>query len=157
MHSILLIGYGNPGRLDDGLGPACAEAVDALELPGVTVDANYQLAVEDAANLANYDIVLFVDAAVSGLEPFSFRTVTPSPDMSFTSHSVEPEALLAMAVEMFDATTSAFILGIRGYEFNEFGEKLSAKADANLREAVAFIEQLVREDRFDKYLSKRAQ
>ena len=36
----LLIGYGNPGRLDDGLGPALAEAVAKLAIPGVTVEAD---------------------------------------------------------------------------------------------------------------------
>ena len=35
----LVIGYGNPGRLDDGLGPALAEAVEKLDLPGlITLD-----------------------------------------------------------------------------------------------------------------------
>lgn len=43
---ILLIGYGNPGRGDDGLGPALAAAIEAMELPGVTVEADYQLMVD---------------------------------------------------------------------------------------------------------------
>ena len=34
---MLLLGYGNPGRLDDGLGPALAAQVERLALPGVTV------------------------------------------------------------------------------------------------------------------------
>ena len=59
---ILLIGYGNPGRLDDGLGPAFAKAVEALHTPGVTVEANYQLAVEDAHAVAQHEIVVFADA-----------------------------------------------------------------------------------------------
>ena len=50
---VLLIGYGNPGRLDDGLGPALAAAVEKLAIPGVTVDADYQLNVEDAAASPN--------------------------------------------------------------------------------------------------------
>jgi DNA-binding response OmpR family regulator len=44
---VLVIGYGNPGRLDDGLGPALAETLQRLDLPGVTVDADYQLTAED--------------------------------------------------------------------------------------------------------------
>ena len=49
---ILVIGYGNPGRLDDGLGPAVASAMEEFNLPGVSVDSNYQLTVEDAASAA---------------------------------------------------------------------------------------------------------
>lgn len=33
----VLIGVGNPYRRDDGIGPALAAAIDALDLPGVTV------------------------------------------------------------------------------------------------------------------------
>ena len=40
---ILVIGYGNPGRLDDGLGPAFAERIQAMELPSVTVESNTSL------------------------------------------------------------------------------------------------------------------
>ena len=75
--SILLLCYGNPGRLDDGLGPALAERVSALELDGVTVDADYQLAVESAPDIAAHEVVVFVDAAVSGPEPFEFRALEP--------------------------------------------------------------------------------
>jgi len=36
----VLIGVGNPFRRDDGIGPALAVAIDALDLPGVTVLAS---------------------------------------------------------------------------------------------------------------------
>ena len=45
---MLLIGYGNPGRGDDGLGPALSEAVAARSLPGLEVDTDYQLVAEHA-------------------------------------------------------------------------------------------------------------
>ena len=48
----LLLGWGNPGRLDDGLGPALAEALQARGLAGLTIGTGYQLQVEDAAELA---------------------------------------------------------------------------------------------------------
>ena len=72
--TVLLLGYGNPGRLDDGLGPALAARVEALALPGVTVQADYQLCLEDAEAAARHDVVIFADAAASGAEPFSFQT-----------------------------------------------------------------------------------
>ena len=42
----LVIGYGNPGRRDDGLGPSFADILAAEGIPGVDVDSDYQLTVE---------------------------------------------------------------------------------------------------------------
>ena len=49
---ILLIGYGNPARVDDGLGPALAKAIEQLGLADITVETGYQLQVEDACQVA---------------------------------------------------------------------------------------------------------
>ena len=38
---ILIVGYGNPGRQDDGLGAGFVEAVEQKHLEGVTVDSDY--------------------------------------------------------------------------------------------------------------------
>ncbi len=143
---VLLIGYGNPGRLDDGLGPELARIIESRKVPGVTVDANYQLNVEDAAAVAEHDVVIFADAAVSGNEPFSFSEVTASFELGFSSHSVEPDALMGLVRVMFESGTRGYILGIRGYDFNEFGERLSVKARENLDEAVSFVEGIIRDD-----------
>lgn len=134
---LLVIGYGNPGRQDDGLGPAFADAVMALGLPGVEVDTDYQLNVEDAAAAAASECVLFVDADSTGPAPFSVRRLAPAADgASFSTHSVRPEAVLALAKDLFGAEPETWLLGIRGYEFNEFGEGLSAGAADNLAAAL---------------------
>jgi hydrogenase maturation protease len=137
----LVIGYGNPGRLDDGLGPALAERVGRLDLPGVRADADYQLVVEDAAAIAECDDVIFADASVSGREPFEFRPVHPALEMSFSSHSLAPASVLALARAMFGARARGFTLGIRGYEFDGYGEALSPAAQRNLEAAVQFVRQ----------------
>jgi hydrogenase maturation protease len=139
MGGILLIGFGNPGRLDDGLGPALAAEAERWSLPGLTVDADYQLTVEDAADIARHDVVIFADASVNGQEPFYVEHVTPRQSEGFSTHSVEPDALMDLAQRLFGATTRGYILGIRGYDFNEFGEGLSAKAQDNLRAASEFL------------------
>lgn len=144
MARILVIGYGNPGRLDDGLGPALAQAVDRLGIAGVDVDSDYQLTVEDAHELAHHDVVIFADADVSGPEPFYLKTVAPAPRVTFSSHSIGPASLLGLTRELFAACPQAFILGIRGYEFNEYEERLSAKAQENLEQAVTFMETALR-------------
>jgi len=136
---ILLIGYGNPGRLDDGLGLALAAAAEKLQLPNVTVDSDYQLTVEDASDVAEHDIVIFADASTNGQEPYYVEAVEPKAALSFSSHSVEPAVLLHLAQSLFNAKTRGYILGIRGYEFNEFGERLSDAAAENLEKALQYI------------------
>ncbi|MFH1732530.1 MAG: hydrogenase maturation protease [Planctomycetota bacterium] len=148
---ILLIGFGNPGRLDDGLGPALADAIEKLDLPGVSVEADYQLTVEDAADVARHDLVVFADADVAGPEPFWVRRITAGGgSMSFSTHSVEPRAVLALAKDLFGAEPECYIMGIRGYEFNEFGEELSENARANLAAAVSYLERAILERDFNE-------
>jgi hydrogenase maturation protease len=148
---VLLIGFGNPGRLDDGLGPALAEAVEKLDLPGLTVDSDYQLTVEDAAEVAKYDVVVFADAAVAGADPFWVKRIACGPSrVSFSSHSVSPQAVLALTKELFDSEPKGYVLGIRGHEFNEFGERLSRRAKANLAEAIAYVESSVHKGCFEE-------
>jgi hydrogenase maturation protease len=147
--SVLFIGYGNPGRCDDGLGPALAEALERLRIPGVTVESDYQLTLEDAAAVAAHPFVVFADAAVGGREPFCFRTVPPAGQIGFSSHSLEPEGVMALARDLFQAETRGYALGIRGYHFDEFGEALSGKAKENLAAALRFIVPVLQERTFD--------
>jgi hydrogenase maturation protease len=149
--TVLIVGYGNPGRLDDGLGPALAEAVEGIGLPGVSVDADYQLNVEHAALVAEHDVVLLADADVAGPEPFWIKRLEPGPmHVGFSSHSVEPQSLLGLAHELFGAQPEAYVMGIRGYEFNQFGESLSPKATENLAAAMTYIEAAVRSGKFQE-------
>jgi hydrogenase maturation protease len=146
---VLLIGYGNPGRLDDGLGPAVAAAVERMRLDGVTVDSDYQLQVEDAAHIAEHDVVLFCDADASCAPPFRFERVEAKADLSFTTHSVSPQALLAMAKEHFGADARGYLLGIRAEELDGFGEGLSSAAGAHLDAALAFLVPVLRDRSFE--------
>jgi hydrogenase maturation protease len=88
-------------------------------------------------------VVIFADASVNGAEPFYFKRIEPKSDLSFSTHSIQPESVLALAVELFGAAAQAYVLGIRGYDFNEFGQRLSQKAGQNLQEAVKFITSAV--------------
>jgi hydrogenase maturation protease len=135
----LVIGYGNPGRKDDGLGPALAEAVTARNLKGVSVEQNYQLMVEDAARVAEHDLVVFADAHRSCDPPFTLYEVEPDPEPTFTTHSVSPGAVLSLAREHFGAKAKAYVLGIRGYDLESFEEGLTDRARANLEQAIEFI------------------
>lgn len=135
---VLILGYGNPGRQDDGLGPAAAARLGALGWPNITAYDNYQLNIEDAMDVAEHDVVWFVDAARTGPSPFFIETLAPAATLEFTSHLVRPEAILAMAHQYYDAKPRAFLIGIRGYGF-ECIEALTPGATANLDLAVEIL------------------
>lgn len=142
--TVLVIGYGNPGRIDDGLGPALAARIDAHAFKGVSVETDYQLVVEHAYDIAQHDHVIFADAAISGQSPFSFNEIPQSiKQPAFTSHSLSPEAALFFARTMFGAKTKGYILGIRGYEYGGFGEGISERAKVNLEAAMHFMLELL--------------
>ncbi len=143
MAKVLLIGFGNPGRLDDGLGPRLAEAIKLMDLDGIDVDSDYQLTVEDSVDMAEHDIIIFADASVNGPEPFYFKKIKASTYADFTTHSISPESLLCLTKELFNKELKAYILGIRGYEFNDFREQLSEKATNNLNKAIDFVKEIL--------------
>jgi len=140
---ILILGYGNPGRGDDGLGPAVAMAVDQLGLPHVTAHDNYQLTIEDALDVAEHDIVWFVDATKTGPSPYAVSALAPVGEVEFTSHIMRPQTVLAIAQQCYGKTPPAFLLGIRGYDF-EFVEQLTPAATDNLGAARAMLLESVR-------------
>jgi len=100
---ILIIGIGNPGRGDDGLGPALAAGLagaDAetltegavIEIPGRSISAvwKYQLNIEDAALVRDYDAVVFADASRKSGEPVAFGEIAPAAAIAFTTHELSP-------------------------------------------------------------------
>ncbi|MGB8278950.1 MAG: hydrogenase maturation protease [Methylovirgula sp.] len=140
---VLVLGYGNPGRQDDGLGPAVAAEIDALGWPNVTAYDNYQLNIEDAMDVAAHDVVWFVDAAKAGPSPYDLRDLSAASTIEFTSHILRPEAVLAIARQYYGKSPQAFLLAIRGYQF-EFVEELTVGAIDNLRLALAMLTNKIR-------------
>jgi len=137
---VLVIGYGNPACCDDGIGPALAERLAAMEIPGVRVDTTYQLNVEDAELVSRHDVVVFVDACLCSPPPFGVRSLEPrSGTMEFTTHSLAPEGVLGLAHEVFGARTRGFSVGVRGYDFHDYREELSGEARRNLEETASWL------------------
>ncbi|MEP2704113.1 MAG: hydrogenase maturation protease [Roseibium sp.] len=136
---MLLIGYGNPGRGDDGLGPALSEAIAARDLAGLDVDTDYQLVAEHVLAIADHDLVIFADAEMEGTEQFSFREISSGSPEVLGSHSLVPETVLALCETLYGAKPRAFVLGISGYDYGDVKEGLSEKAAANLSVAEMFL------------------
>ncbi|MFZ0428890.1 MAG: hydrogenase maturation protease [Acidobacteriota bacterium] len=144
---VLFLCYGNPARLDDALGAEFAAELGRRVPVGVDIEVDYQLQVEHALDVAGHECVVFVDAALDGVEPFSFQKIAPRLETSFTTHSVHPETLLGLASSLFQARAEGYVLAIRGYEFDDFGETLSRRARRNLEAALQFaVERLEKRD-----------
>lgn len=134
---LLLIGYGNPGRGDDGLGPKFVERVARLPLAGLTFLTDYQLSPDHVLAVAEAERVIFADAMIAGEEPYLFEPIQPRQDEDVASHSLTPSAVLGLATVLYGRSPEAFVMGITGYDFDEVKEGLSAAAIANLDLAVA--------------------
>ncbi|MFN7569994.1 MAG: hydrogenase maturation protease [Betaproteobacteria bacterium] len=133
---LLLLAVGNASRGDDALGPLLAERIEALRLPGLEVQTEYQLQIENALDLLGRRAVLFVDASVSVAAPYALTELRPARDASFSTHAQSPAAVLQSYFDTVgQAPPPSWQLAIRGEAF-ELGEPLSAAAEANLIESV---------------------
>ncbi len=139
---ILIYGYGNPGRQDDGLGNLFVERTRAwAEAEGrdnIRVDSNYQLNIEDAAEIAGYDVVVFVDASVEEIHDYVLDEITPETKVEFSMHSVSASYVVQLCSDIYRKVPRAYLLHIKGYEW-EFREGITDKARANLDKAFAFL------------------
>ena len=143
---ILIYGYGNPGRQDDGLGMALTERLAAWttenEITGVEFDINYQLNIEDAAAIAQKDLVIFADASKEDIEDFCLSQVEGSTKILFTTHEASPGYILQLCKEIFQKEPRVFLLHIKGYEW-AFQEGLSERARKNLDQAFEYMQTLL--------------
>jgi hydrogenase maturation protease len=140
---ILIYGYGNPGRQDDGLGAAFIEKLEAWlkihPVAGLNLDCNYQLNIEDAELIAHKDLVIFVDASQEDIQHYCFTQVDPSDArVEFTMHAVSPAFVVDLCRKMYHHAPDTYLLHIKGYEW-DFVEQLSDKAKLNLEHAFNFF------------------
>jgi hydrogenase maturation protease len=144
---LLVMACGNPSRGDDALGPLLVErlGLDAgLQRAGVTTLTDFQLQIEHVLDLSGRERVIFVDAAMSGPEPFAFVPLRPSPDASYSTHALSPGALLWLYRKVTgEEPPPARLIAVRGYGF-ELGAPLTQRASANLERALGFLSLLLR-------------
>lgn len=141
----LLIAIGNPGRGDDALGPALAERMRALGLPGVRIVVDYQLGIEHAADVAAADAVYFLDASVDPqASPFRIEAVRGEPGPQFSSHAATPSQVMFLAEELFAARPAAWTVEVHGICFDPFVEELSDRARENLEVAAVGLASVLR-------------
>ncbi len=140
---VVVLGWGNETRADDGLGPALTAQIEAAGWPHVTVIEDFQLQIEHALDLVGADLVLFVDAGFETPAPFFFAETAPRGGMTHSSHGLQPEAVLAVYQQVRgDPPPPAFVLCIRGEDFS-LAEGLTPEAEARLADAWAHVVPLL--------------
>ncbi|MEI8289174.1 MAG: hydrogenase maturation protease [Verrucomicrobiota bacterium] len=159
---LLVVGYGNSLRRDDGVGPRVAEAVEALQLPGVRTLTCQLLTPEYADPIARVRRVIFVDAEIvpglefnvqrSGIpnpepstlnrEPILWRKLEPGETSQLMAHSADPRTMLALARDVFGHAPESWWLTIPAIHLG-FGTDYSPAAEVGFHAAVAKIKKLV--------------
>ncbi len=134
---VLVFGYGNIGRQDDGLGIQFAEGISPFSKHcGVKTEANYQLNIEDALLIADFDVVIFADATLNKTSrPYALRQLSPALDIGITTHAMSPASVLALCQTLYNQHPACYLLSIPGESW-EINEGLSRKAQNNLQAAL---------------------
>ncbi len=138
---LLILGYGNTLRSDDGVGPRLVEDLGTLRLPGVRTLICQQLSPEHSGAVALADAVIFVDAAVDDPPVVQLRELQPGPAAQLLAHAADPRTLLAFARDVFGHAPRAWWLTIPAVNL-AFGEHLSPVTAAGYAEARQCIQEL---------------
>ena len=154
MKRVLVAGFGNIYRRDDGAAGAVVNALRRrLGRPALSPDEDgfddlgneidtiilHQLVPELAADVAGYSIVVFVDAHVGSIpENLREENLDPCYRPATVSHQLHPCTVLALASELHGRAPQGILLSLRGSDF-DFGEGLSSETAALVPEAVERI------------------
>jgi len=137
-----IIGYGNPQRRDDGIGPYVVKKLFGMlgEKKGIRFRAVHQLDPALAEELQHADWMVFVDATVDRLENgWVWGEIQPeSGAMPYTTHQMDPSFLLRILESAYHRSPRTWLASIQGEDFG-FGEGLSPEAETRAEKAVSEI------------------
>lgn len=153
MKKLLILGYGNPDREDDGvawhilraltiqLGLVPPESYED-ELPqsdSVDFDFQLQLTPEMAEDIASYPYICFIDAHTGNIpEPVRLIPVESEFQNSPFTHHLTPQSLMSMCETIYGKRPDAALLSVLGHRFL-FTRELSHETAELVPEAVGLI------------------
>lgn len=144
MTAVLVIGYGNPLRGDDGFGWHVAQSLCQDEAGGaLEVIACHQLTPELAELVSRVRLAIFIDAELGEVPgQFSCQAVEPRPGFTTSfSHQLDPPTLLAWAQSLYGTCPPAALLCVTGQSFAH-EEELSPAMRAALPAVQAKVREL---------------
>ena len=135
----LILGIGNSGRKDDGLGWKFIDFLKEQKIEDLELDYRYQLQIEDAELISHYDRIIFVDATKEPTtDGFYLRPCSKVGLMEMNSHSLHPETVYSLCDSVYGKNPECLILGIEGKEW-ELKTGLSSEAKRNLERAKRYF------------------
>ena len=140
---LLVIGYGNTLRGDDGAGPHVAETVAAMNRPGVRALACPLLTPELADPISKAGAVIFVDATVDAPRKVRLSKLRPAKTAQILAHAAGPATLLALARDLFGRAPKAWCLTIPAVKF-DFSDIFSPETQQAIPPALEKIDRLCR-------------
>jgi hydrogenase maturation protease len=139
MKKILLIGYGNPTRMDDGVGWYIAKMIRENIGDKIDVMEADQLSVEMIEDIKDRQVVIFVDAHVSEKDDWiRISEVQPDTKLGLTAHIVSPSNLLSICQSIYNKYPKAYLYSVKGVNF-DFGEELSEQTRKSADEAIKLL------------------
>jgi hydrogenase maturation protease len=145
---VLIIGYGNLVREDDGLGCHAARRLgELLDERRARVIEAAQLMPEHAEDASRCALLILIDAckdAPAGhihCRPIEPRADAPGAGQPITHH-LDPQGLLDLARALYGASPRAFVFTVGGAAFG-YGEGLSPAVKRSFEELIARIMEAV--------------
>lgn len=156
---LIVIGYGNTLRGDDGAGQRVAGIVAGWALPQVRSLSVHQLTPELAAEIAEVEIAIFVDVypvtelsiaepAKAEIRSIPIHSSTYRRDASIcegSGHTVDPHSLLCLAEVAYGRAPNAWWILLPALNF-EFSEQLSPLSRSGVTKALQKIEQILQDE-----------
>jgi Ni,Fe-hydrogenase maturation factor len=121
------------------LGWAFLKALEKGKYPDCQFVVRYQLNVEDADLIKAADTVVFVDSYNGKLDKgFLLEECHARVDFEYSTHALNPCAVLALCNNLYDQKPMTFVMKIQGYEWG-LGKGLSERAKGNLEKALVYF------------------
>ncbi len=137
--SILILGIGNSGRSDDGLGWAFCDQLPSRVKSMVEISYRYQLQIEDAAYISEFDQVVFVDATCDAeVKKVKWERVEPKQVFEFSTHALSAETIVSLCNQLYNKAPMVYMLSLRGEQW-ELNTGLSRLAKGNLKIGIELL------------------
>src|SRR4030095_14143429 len=146
MAKVVILGFGNALRQDDGLARIALARLELACLPGeVEFVHDYQLLPEHCTIASQADLLIFVDASLTGSSgEIRVQRVFATGRFPCPSHSLSPEVLLTLLRDVYGVEPEAYLATLRGESF-ELGEVVSPSTERLLPHFVKEISRIVEE------------
>ena len=139
---VLVIGYGNTLRSDDGIGQIVAMEVKAWNLAQVTSIYVHQLTPELAEKIAKFETVIFVDASIT-TQQVTLTPIKNKQNSKNWTHHLTPTSIINLTEFLYQTKPQAYLIDIPIENLN-FGEKISNLAQQGKQEALKIIRNIIK-------------